>query len=108
MAKTNEIKMDDNFTKKEIGTVTPEERDEIKDLFERKNGLNELAKSLAGLKKEELDNSYLYEKLTRDMGQVSTKFQGWWDKMSQKYQWENIPGYHWEINFDTCKIYLMK
>ena len=59
-------------------------------------------------KKEELENSYLYEKLTKDMGQASTAFQSWWDKTSSKYKWENIPGYRWEINFDTCVIYLVK
>ena len=33
-------------TKKLVGQVTPEERDEIQMLFERRNGLNELAKIL--------------------------------------------------------------
>jgi CXXX repeat modification system protein len=103
--KENEIFM---TQKKEIGFVTQEERDEIKELFERKNGLNELTKSLLTLKKEELENNYLYEKLTKDMGQVSLKFQNWWDKMSRKYNWENLPGFRWEIDFDTCKIYIVK
>ena len=104
----NEIKINNsNFIKKEIGVVTPEERDEIKSLFEKKNGLSELIKSLINIKKEELENSYLYEKLIKDMGITSTNFQGWWDKMSKKYNWENIPGYNWEIDFNTCKIYII-
>ena len=28
--------------------------------------------------------------------------------MSAKYQWEGIEGGNWEINFDTCEIYLVK
>ena len=43
--------------KKEIGSVTTEERDEIQALFERRNGLNELAKILTS------ENTELYERL---------------------------------------------
>lgn len=83
-----------------VGQVTPEERDEIQTLFERRNGLNELAKILTS------ENSELYEKLVKDMGETSTKFQNWWNRMSQKYQWESSENGHWEINFDTCEIFL--
>ncbi len=88
-------------TRKLVGQVTPEERDEIQTLFERRNGLNELAKILTS------DNTELYEKLVKDMGETSTKFQGWWTRMSQKYQWESTENGNWEINFDTCEIYLV-
>lgn len=88
-------------TGKLVGQVTPEERDEIQMLFERRNGLNELAKILTS------DNSELYEKLVKDMGETSTKFQNWWNRMSQKYQWESSENGHWEINFDTCEVFLI-
>ena len=42
-------------TRKKIGQVTPEEKNEIQQLFERRNGLNELAKILTA------DNAELYE-----------------------------------------------
>ena len=87
--------------KKKVGQVTPEEKDEILQLFERRNGLNELAKILTA------DNSDLYEKLVKDFSETGAKFQSWWDRMSTKYQWEGIDGGHWEINFDTCEIFLM-
>lgn len=87
-------------TKKLVGQVTPEERDEIQMLFERRNGLNELAKILTS------DNVELYEKLVKDMGETSAKFQTWWTRMSQKYQWESRDGGNWEINFDTCEVFL--
>lgn len=89
------------MTKKLVGQVTVEEKEEIQTLFERKNGLNELAKILTA------DNGELYEKLVKDMGETGTKFQGWWDRMSQKYNWESAENGHWEINFDTCEIYLV-
>lgn len=87
--------------KKEIGFVTPEERDEIQALFERKNGLNELAKILTP------DNHELYERLVNDLGVTSTKFQGWWNEKSEKYNWESSENGHWEIDFQSCRIYLI-
>ena len=87
--------------KKLVGQVTPEEKNEILTLFERRNGLNELAKILTA------DNAELYEKLVKDMGETGSKFQGWWDRMAEKYQWESAENGNWEINFDTCDIYLV-
>ncbi|MDE7412905.1 MAG: CXXX repeat peptide modification system protein [Muribaculaceae bacterium] len=87
--------------RKEIGSVTEQERDEIKKIFERRNGLNELAKILT------YENTELYEKLVSDMGETSSLFQNWWDTMSTKYQWESHPDAHWEIDFNDCVIYLV-
>jgi CXXX repeat modification system protein len=86
--------------RKLVGNVTLEERNEIQFLFERRNGLIELAKIIN-------ENNELYEKLVADMGSTSTKFQQWWDDMSTKYQWERSDNGNWEINFDTCEIYLI-
>lgn len=85
---------------KKIGTVSPNEMKEIKALYERRNGLNELAKILTA------DNVELYEKLVKDLGETSLKYQDWWDRMSAKYGWESREGGNWQINFDTCEIYL--
>lgn len=82
-----------------IGTVTVEERDEIRSLFERKNGLIELLKVIN-------DNDTIYERLVVDMGKTSTRFENWWGKMGQQYQWPSTPDSHWEIDFETCEIYL--
>ncbi len=89
------------MVKKKVGQVAMDEKDEIQMLFERRNGLNELAKILTA------DNAALYEKLVKDMGETQAKFQGWWDRMAAKYQWESQEGGNWEINFDTCDIYLV-
>ncbi len=87
--------------RKIVGKVTPEEGKEIQALFERRNGLSELAKILTA------DNQELYDKLVKDMGEVSTKFQSWWDRMAKKYNWESSPNGSWEINFQTNDITLV-
>lgn len=87
--------------KKKVGKVTVDEKDEIQQLFERRNGLNELAKILTA------DNENLYEKLVKDMGETGVRFQNWWDRMAEKYQWEFVENGNWEINFETCDIYLV-
>lgn len=87
--------------RKLVGHVTPEEKDEIQTIFERRNGLNELAKIVTP------ENVELYEKLVKDLGETSTKFQKWWDNMASKYNWEMTDNGRWEITFDKCEIYLI-
>lgn len=89
------------MTKKLVGQVTVEEKNEIQALFERRNGLNELAMILTA------DNQSLYEKLVKDIGETGTKFQNWWSRMAEKYQWESVDDGNWEIDFDTSDIYLV-
>ena len=92
---------DKNMTERKlVGQVTPEERNEIQALFERRNGLNELAKVLTA------DNTELYEKLVRDLGETGSKFQALWDAMASKYRWESVEGGNWEIDFNSCEIFL--
>ena len=87
--------------KKVVGQVTPEEKNEIEQLFDRRNGLNELVKILTP------ENTELYEKLVKDLGETANKFQSWWNRMADKYQWESTDDGNWEINFETCEIYLV-
>lgn len=87
--------------RKIVGQVTPEERAEIQALFERKNGLTELAKIV------DANNTELYEKLVKDMGETGTKFQQWWDTKAKQYGWESHQKGNWEINFQTCEITLV-
>lgn len=87
--------------RKVIGKVTEEEKREIQQLFERQNGLNELAKILTA------DNDVLYEKLVKDLGETGVKFQCWWDRMADLYHWESADGEHWEIDFLTNEICLV-
>ena len=95
------IQSNNNMTNKLVGQVTPEERNEIQALFERRNGLNELSKILT------VENEVLYEKLVKDIGETGTKFQNWWNRMGEKYNWESVEGGNWEIDYETCEIYLI-
>jgi len=88
-------------TRKIVGRVTPEECTEIQALFERRNGLQELAKII------DANNQELYEKLVKDMGETGTKFQQWWNEKARQYGWESHPMGNWEINFQTCEITLV-
>lgn len=87
--------------KKRVGIVTEEEKREIQHIFERRNGLNELAKVIV------VSNNDLYEKLIKDMGETQQKFQTWWDKMYIKYQWERNERGNWEIDFNTNEVFLV-
>jgi CXXX repeat modification system protein len=90
--------------RKKVGQVSAEERDEIKKLFERKNALLELARSLNAA--SEVPGA-LYEKLLADLGPVSTRFSAWWAQKGAKYRWERTATGRWEIDFDTCEIFLI-
>jgi CXXX repeat modification system protein len=91
-----------------VGKVTSTERDEIKNLFERKNGLIELTKSLADSNQKSFTEGPFYNKLVKDMGETSTRFQKWWDDMSSKYKWKGKTGHSWRIDFETGEIFLTK
>ena len=87
--------------KKKVGIVTIEERDEIQKLYKRHSGLVDLAKIVS------TDNVELYDKVVCDLGETNTKFQDWWNKKGEKYNWESAENGRWQINFETCEIYLV-
>jgi CXXX repeat modification system protein len=89
-------------TKKVIGKVTETERNEIKDLFERKASLSEL------FKMADVKNLNVYNTIVKDMGKTSYELQKWWDEKSKQYKWETEKGFSWEIDFDNCDIYLIR
>jgi len=91
--------------KQRVGQVTVEERDGIQSLFERKNALLELFKSLSDGTEM---NDAVYEKVVGDLGKVTRRFNEWWSAMSAKYQWDSAPDGHWEIDFDDGSIYLFR
>ena len=41
------------------------------------------------------------------MGETGVRFQQWWNTTSQKYNWEMTENGNWEINFETCEIFLV-
>lgn len=89
------------MSKTKVGQVTEEEKKCIQTLFERRNGLNELAKIISA------ENDNLYERFVKDLGETSAKFQQWWDDMYAKYEWKSSDGGNWEIDFQTNEIFLV-
>ena len=89
-----------NAEKKLVGKVTPEQRDEIQALFERRNSLKELFLVVPP------NNQDLYERVVADMALTQKKFDQWWSDRGAEYQWEGKENGHWEINFETCEIFL--
>ena len=86
--------------KKLVGRVTPEQRDEIQALFERKNSLKELFLIVPK------ENQALYERVVADMAQTQKKFDQWWADRSAEHHWEGRENGRWEIDFGTCEIFL--
>lgn len=80
-----------------VGTVSPKERDEIQNLFEKKNALENLTQIV-----NPKENEGMYERLLWDYQETLASFQQWWRKMTVKYGWNNQKCY---IDFDTCNIY---
>ena len=93
--------MDRKARREVVGRITEAERDEIKALFERKNGLAELFRGLP-------EAAPLYDRIVQDMGATATKFQQWWDEKSRQYKWKGTAGHHWEVDFEACEILLKK
>ncbi len=91
---------------KRVGKLTPEERDEIKRLYERKNGLTELFKTLTDVDKAE--TAKLYDKIVDDMARTTAQYQKWFEDASKKYSWKSLPGYSWQVDFDACEVFLKK
>jgi CXXX repeat modification system protein len=91
--------------RKRVGEVTAQERDEIRSLFERKNALLELFRSLS---ESNAMNDTIYERVVADLGKATTRFTEWWSAKSTQYHWENVAGWQWQIDFDDCSIYLVK
>ncbi len=86
-----------------IGKVTPEEAAAIKYLTTRKAEIKSLLKQLIDMDKEEL-YCCLYDILIREMGEVSTACEQWWDEKYDKYQWANIVGDEIELDYDKGEV----
>jgi len=98
--------LEDDMTEELCGKVTQEERDEIKELFMRKNALAELFLVLGKLDSGSFNP--LYEKVVRDMGETTHAFHAWWDNKAAQYGWKGAEGGNWRIDFQTGEVYLVR
>lgn len=91
-----------------VGIVTEEEKNEVMMLFERKVGIEELAATLDSDLLPPDTKEVMQDKMISELGKVKLKLQAWWDRMYEKYNWESVEGYSWNIDFQTCEIVLTK
>ena len=89
-----------------VGTVTEEEKNEILVLFERKLGIEELAFTLESDLLPPDKKNGMQDKMIAELGRVKINLQAWWDRMYEKYKWKSVDDYRWNIDFQTCEIYL--
>ncbi|EMS69710.1 CXXX repeat peptide modification system protein [Ruminiclostridium cellobioparum] len=91
-----------------VGTVTEEEKNEILVLYERKMGIEELAATLDSDLLSDDKKESLQDKMIAELGKVTVNMQLWWDRMYEKYRWKSIHGHKWNIDFQTCEIFLIE
>lgn len=84
-----------------IGKVSDTEKEEIRTIYNRKNSLMELAKSITS------DDS-IYERLILDICETNSKYQLWWNNMSSKYNWEKCDNTNYRLDFESCEVYLIQ
>ena len=90
-----------------VGSVTPEERDTIRQIYYERLALLDLINVLNNRCRETeyLDES-LYQRIVKDLGRANAEFESWWRAKSSAYKWKNIPDGHWSVDFDTCEVIL--
>jgi len=91
-----------------VGIVTEKEKNEVMVLFERKIGIEELTATLENdlisIEKKEI----MQDKMISELGKVKLNLQAWWGRMYEKYNWKSVEGYRWNIDFQSCEIFLTK
>lgn len=85
---------------KVIGQVTPEERKAISHMYEKKVALQNLLL---------MDISEQYrDQISEDLDSIIKDMENWWSEMASKYNWPGAQGMHWEVDFRTGEIILVK
>ena len=74
-----------------ICAITREETSSIRDLYEKKLALENLAKIISPN-----ENNELYERLVADYGATVHEFNNWWTDILKKY---NLPGDNYIVDF---------
>jgi len=87
--------------KKYLGRVSESDRNIIYALHKHINSLTELMLILP-------PDENLFQTAQTDLVNTQNKYNNWWNEMSTKYQWESSENGNWEINFDTCEIFLVE
>ena len=81
-----------------VGKVTVEERDEIRNIYEKINALRNLQLIV--------EEENLYKKVEKDLQNVEKEFDEWWGEKARKYQWQSKDDASWIIDFSSNDIFL--
>ena len=81
-----------------VGKVTVEERDEIRNIYEKINALRNLQLIV--------EEENLYKKVEKDLQNVEKEFDEWWGEKAKKYQWKSKDDASWIIDFSSNDIFL--
>lgn len=81
-----------------VGKVTVEERDEIRNIYEKINALRNLQLIV--------EEENLYKKVEKDLQNVEKEFDEWWGEKARKYQWKSKDDASWIIDFSSNDIFL--
>ena len=79
--------------------LNEEELEEIENLYEKKVALENLSRCI------DPDNEKMYQKLVNDYTSTIKKFNNWWKKMQDTYNWE---GTDWKVDFATGNVYIIR
>jgi len=81
-----------------VGKVTVEERDEIRNIYEKINALRNLQLIV--------EEENLYKKVEKDLQNVEKEFDEWWGEKARKYQWKSKDDASWIIDFSSNDIFI--
>ncbi len=88
-----------------IGTVTEEERNDMRELYEKKMGLDDLPRSLESVVLSQETKKIIYEKIMIESQKIKTDAQAWLNKMYEKYHWKKEEVKDWHVNFETGELF---
>lgn len=89
----------DRLCRIKIGEVSVMESNLLYGIFKHLNSLEELDLIITDTDEE-------YMRFQEDLQLTRMKFHLWWDTMSESYGWDGHENGHWEIDFETCEIFL--
>lgn len=85
---------------KHIGKVTSAECEEIRNINNHKKSVEELLIIVP-------ENSKIHNEVVNDLNATNEKYHKWWKSMGQKYKWEVPNGKILQVDFKTCRIFLI-
>lgn len=89
-----------------LATVLSEEKYDIAEIFELERSINTFVTTLANEILEIDEQNWLYKKLMKDKLEIEKRYRSWWERMSEKYDFDKklIPKAY--VNFSSNEVIL--